>query len=117
MADSGRKGRPTENLFQIIDGLVYQLNKTKKMIIILVIAIVASVPLSFHVTFTLLEPPFQFGAARTIPILLVIAFIVIGIRQWLVLSKWTKKYEQYKELQKKIDEKLDYDEDDKNKQR
>jgi hypothetical protein len=29
-----------------------------------------------------------------------------------VLSKWTKKYKQYKELQKKIDEKLmDYDND------
>jgi hypothetical protein len=28
-----------------------------------------------------------------------------------VLSKWTKKYKQYKQLQKKIDEKLDYDSD------
>lgn len=73
----------------------------------------AAIPLSFHITFILLEPPFQFGIARIIlPGLLVIAFIVIGIRQWLVLSKWTKKYEQYKELQKKIDEKLDYDESD-----
>ena len=112
MADSSGKDRPTENLFQIVDGIVYQLNKTKKLIIILVIAIVATIPLSFHITFTLLEPPFQFGIARIIPVLLVIAFIVIGIRQWLVLSKWTKKYEQYKELQKKIDEKLDYDESD-----
>ena len=37
----------------------------------------------------------------------------IGILQWLVLSKRTKKYWQYKELQKMIDEKLDYDEDEK----
>jgi hypothetical protein len=29
-----------------------------------------------------------------------------------VLSKWTKKYKQYKQLQKKIDEKLDYDSGD-----
>ena len=35
----------------------------------------------------------------------------IGIRPWFVLSKWTKKYKQYKQLQKKIDEKLDYDND------
>jgi hypothetical protein len=28
----------------------------------------------------------------------------IGIRQWFVLSKWSKKYKQYKQLQKKIDE-------------
>jgi hypothetical protein len=37
--------------------------------------------------------------------------IGIDIRQWFVLSKWTKKYKQYKQLQKKIDEKLDYDND------
>jgi hypothetical protein len=29
-----------------------------------------------------------------------------------VLSKWSKKYERYKELQKRVDEKLDYDNDD-----
>jgi hypothetical protein len=41
----------------------------------------------------------------------VLAWIVIGIRQWFVLSKWTQRYEIYKELQKKIDEKLDYNND------
>jgi hypothetical protein len=35
----------------------------------------------------------------------------IGIRQWFVLSKWSKKYRQYKQLQKKIEEKLNYDND------
>jgi hypothetical protein len=39
-------------------------------------------------------------------------WVGIGIRQWLILSKWTKKYRQYKELQKRIDEKLDSDEED-----
>jgi hypothetical protein len=42
----------------------------------------------------------------------VLAWIVIAIRQWFVLSKWTQRYEIYKELQKKIDEKLDYDNDE-----
>ena len=50
-----------------------------------------------------------FGLARLIPILIFIVWLGIGIRQWFVLSKWTKRYERYKELQKKIDEKLDYD--------
>ncbi len=38
--------------------------------------------------------------------------IMDGIIQQLnsVLSRWTKKYERYRELQRKIDEKLDYDE-------
>jgi hypothetical protein len=30
-----------------------------------------------------------------------------------VLAKWTRKYERYKELQKRIDEKLDFDQDEK----
>jgi hypothetical protein len=31
-----------------------------------------------------------------------------------VLSKWTQRYEIYKELQKKIDEKLDYESNENN---
>jgi hypothetical protein len=50
-----------------------------------------------------------FALVRVIPILIFIVWLEIGIRQWFVLSKWTKRYERYKELQKKIDEKLDYD--------
>jgi hypothetical protein len=37
------------------------------------------------------------------------AFIAIGIRQWFILSKWTKRYREYKELQQKIDEKFDFE--------
>jgi hypothetical protein len=36
----------------------------------------------------------------------------MDVRQWLVLSKWNKKYDRYKELQRKIDEKLDYKNDE-----
>jgi hypothetical protein len=50
-----------------------------------------------------------FGIARGIVIAFLLAWIIIGIRQWFVLSKWTQRYEIYKELQKKIDEKLDYE--------
>ena len=57
-----------------------------------------------------------FGIARIIPFLISIIWLGIGIWQWFVLSKWTKKYERYKELQKKIDEKLNDDNiDDRNK--
>jgi hypothetical protein len=50
-----------------------------------------------------------FGIARVIPFLISLIWLGIGIRQWFVLSKWTKKYERYKELQKKIDAKLSDD--------
>jgi len=89
-------------------------------------------PIAFVLTFALLGPPFPFhdggmherfgpgfdpafGIARVIhviPFLISLIWLGIGIRQWFVLSKWTKKYERYKELQKKIDAKLSDDNSD-----
>lgn len=125
--------KPTQNIFQIMDQIVHQLNKTKKMFLIMIVSIIVVVPGTFIITFALAGgssfwndggPPWAgppddggppdgsaFGIARAIVIVFVIAWIVIGIRQWFVLSKWTQRYEIYKELQKKIDEKLDYDND------
>jgi cell division protein FtsL len=126
--------KATQNIFQIMDQIVHQLNKTKKMFLIMIVSIVVVVPATFMVTFALAGgssfwnngPPWDgpprngggppdgsaFGIARAIVIVFVLAWIVIGIRQWFVLSKWTQRYEIYKELQKKIDEKLDYDNDE-----
>ena len=119
--------QPKENPFQIMDGIIQQLNRTKKMFIIMILTIMIIPPIAFAVTFALLGPPFPFhdaggphdrfgpsfnpafGIARVIPFLISLIWLGIGIRQWFVLSKWTKKYERYKELQKKIDEKLSDD--------
>ncbi len=120
--------QPKENLFQIMDGIIHQLNRTKKMFIIMILTIMIIPPIAFAVTFALLGPPFPFhdtggphdrfgpgfnpvfGIARVVPFLISLIWLGIGIWQWFVLSKWTKKYERYKELQKKMDEKLsDYD--------
>jgi hypothetical protein len=123
----------TENLFKIIDGIIHQLNNTKKMFIIMIITIMVIPPLSFAITFALFGPPLPFHGrelphgfgpepssffrlARFIPILISLIWLGIGIRQWFVLSKWTKRYERYKELQKKVDEKLDYNNDDEGKE-
>ena len=125
--DKSRKSR--DNLFQIMDGIIHQLNLTKKMFIIMIVTIMIIPPLAFAITFALLGPPFPFeggrmqhenfgphpffghyfGIARFIPFLIALVWLGIGIRQWFVLSGCTKKYERYKELQRKIDEKLDYD--------
>lgn len=127
-----KKEDRNENIFEIMDGIISQLNKTKRMFILMIITILILPPVSFVITFAIFGPPmffdagnggirhegFRFGAgafghgfavARIIPILIFIVWLGIGIRQWFVLSKWTKRYERYKELQKKIDEKLDYD--------
>ena len=115
-----------ENIFQIMDGIIAQLNRTKKMFIIMILTIMIIPPIAFALSFALLGPPFPFhgggpddrvgpgfnpafGITRMIPFLISIIWLGIGIWQWFVLSKWTKKYERYKELQKKIDEKLNDD--------
>jgi hypothetical protein len=120
-------GSRDENLFQIIDGIIDQLNQTKKMFILMILSAMIIVPLSFAVTFAFFGPPFEdrwwhggpgpghipggpaFGAARLVPIVLVVVWLIIGLRQWLILNKWTARYEAYKELQRKIDEKLDFE--------
>jgi len=120
-----------ENIFQIMDGIISQLNKTKKMFIIMILTIMIIPPIAFALTFALFGSPFHFNEdrgfaegfddaphippqvalARIIPILVSLVWLGIGIRQWFVLSKWSKKYERYKELQKRIDAKLDYGND------
>jgi hypothetical protein len=107
-------------------GIILQLNRTKKMFIIMILTIMILPPISFVITFALLGPPIFFGPGgagmrpegfwhgpfalvRIVPIIIFLVWLGIGIRQWFVLSKWTKKYERYKELQRKVDEKLDYD--------
>jgi hypothetical protein len=130
------KDKPVENIFKITDEIVYQLNKTKKMVILMIVSIVIVLPVTHIITFALIGetvfdgdgggPPPRFddrsggGGPPDSPAFRIVQAVVIGtilfwiglgIRQWFVFSKWTKKYKQYKDLQKKIDEKLDYDSD------
>ena len=116
--------KDNENIFKIMDETIAQLNKTKKMFIIMILTIMIISPITFLISFAIWgqpfesekreheRPPTEFFHPKIIPLIVSLAWLGIGIRQWFVLSKWTKKYEHYKELQKKIDKKLD--EDDKN---
>jgi hypothetical protein len=123
------KDKPVENIFRAMDEIVHQLNKTKRLFILMIVSFVVIVPVTHVITFAVLGettfdeggPPFDrggpdnpsFRVVQAVIAATVLVWIGIGIRQWFVLSKWTKKYKQYKELQKKVDEKLDYDEDEK----
>jgi len=130
MSNSSNQGNHDENLFQIMDGIISQLNKTKKMFILMILTLMILPPISFVITFAVLGPPMFFTSglhregfgpgswhgpfvlARIVPIAIFIVWLGVGIRQWFVLSKWTKKYERYKKLQRKVDEKLGYDIDE-----
>ena len=144
MTDKNDKDR--ENIFEILDGIMLQLSRTKKMFLIMILTVLIIPPIALIVMTSIVEPPFeqQFeqrlqdrlergkitpdeydniknkvidGKPRLHPqqmIIIVISLIWlgIGIRQWIVLSKWDKKYRQFKEDQKEIDKKFEDDNDE-----
>lgn len=132
-----------ENIFEIMDGIIDQLNNTKRLFIAMILTVMIIPPLVFIVAFELItstsdnpSPPSiaemnhhyykgehrgggLFGGGgggggrllstitKYVPLIIGILWLGIGIRQWIVLSKWSRKYQRYKELQKKIDEEME----------
>ncbi|MGI9565922.1 MAG: hypothetical protein ACR2LL_02775 [Nitrosopumilus sp.] len=118
------KEEKIEGAFEIMEGLMAQLNSTKKMFLALILTIIVLpaiamiiVVATFGISMDDFEaregsdhgPPFGPG------IIIFVAAIVwlgIGIRKWFVISKWGKKYEQFKQRQAELERK--FDEEDKN---
>jgi len=114
------------NLFKIIDGIVEQLHRTKRMFIIMILTVMILPPVALFVTAVYLEPPFGgwggghgrplppgmgaqdplFSFVKQLPLIISIIWLGVGVYQWAVLSKWTKRYNRYKERQKRAEEKL-----------
>jgi hypothetical protein len=131
MADSDKiKDSPDANLFRIIDGIIYQLNKTKKMFIVMLLTVMILPPVTLLISSLTFAPPYddngvvqkhfrpgegrqlKFFNLRIIPLVISAVWLGIGIRQWFVLSEWTKKYQRYKKLQDEVDRKLGDDKND-----
>jgi hypothetical protein len=115
LADSTKKTGDedvlADNILRIADELVGQVDKTKKIVIIMVFAVIVGIPVSWHVTPLLLGSPYNFRAAGIVTILIALVFVAVAVNQWMALSKWTERYKAYKELQRKIDAKLDFEGD------
>ena len=103
-------GATAENIFSIVDRLVHQIDRTKKFILTMIIAIIVAIPLSWHVSPFLLGTPggYSFRLAGIVAVIIAAIFLLIGARQWMLLSDWTRKYKAYKEQQKQIDDKLEF---------
>jgi len=125
MTDKDTDEKSAGNIFQIMDGIISQLNTTKSLFIIMILSVMVVTPVTFLISTAIFEPPFEmdqkmerdgphhrFIPMRMIPLVVSLVWLGIGIRQWFVLSKWTKKYDRYKDLQKEIDKKLDDEEKD-----
>ena len=134
-----------ENIFEILDGIMLQLSRTKKMFLIMILTVLIIPPVALLVMASVIEPPFneqfeyrlkdklkkgditpeeyqhikkKFGHFKPGPfmhppqiiiIVISLVWLGIGIRQWVVLSKWDKKYQQFKQQQEKIDKELEDD--------
>jgi energy-coupling factor transporter transmembrane protein EcfT len=107
-----KEGTAHENLLEILDNVIHQLDFTKKLIIIMVVSFFTVVPITAIVINSLANRgDLQF----VIPLVYSLVFLFwlgVGIRQWVVFSKWAQKYRLYKELQRRLDERLDFDKDD-----
>ena len=137
-----------ENIFEILDGIMFQLSKTKKMFLIMILTILIIPPTALLVMSSVTEPPFQeqlekklqerlnrgditqdeydhiknkfsndkprnpLHPPQLIIIVISLVWLGIGIRQWIVLSRWDKKYQNFKAKQKEIDKKLEDESDE-----
>jgi formate hydrogenlyase subunit 3/multisubunit Na+/H+ antiporter MnhD subunit len=110
---------PTENLFKLMDGVINQLNVTKRMFLIMILSIMILPPLALVISFAIADAvteghpwfflhrdPWVFGIARNLPLIISVVWLGVGIRQWFVLSSWAKRYQRYKDRQREAERKL-----------
>ena len=112
MTDGKRKGKTgsiSENILRIADELVRQVDITKKMIIVMIFIVVIAIPVAWHVAPLLSGSGGGFRAIGYITIVIAAVFLLLGVRQWFILSKWTRKYNAFKEKQRTIDRELDFE--------
>lgn len=150
-----KSNKDRDSIFEILDGMMFQLSKTKKMFMIMIITTLIIPPIALLIMTSAFDSPFndrfekrfedrlnealrrgqitldeankiksqfldqQRGQILLQPGQLVIfsislVWLGIGIKQWLSISKWDKKYQKFKERQKQVDRKLDeyFDEED-----
>jgi hypothetical protein len=107
--DSSRKGTAHENLPEMIDNVIRQLDFTRKIIIIMVLSFIIIVPIIAYIG---LLSQSTAGVGVYIPIIggaVFLAWLGVGVRQWIVFSKWLRKFRLYKERQKELEDLLDFE--------
>ena len=143
-----RSDKERNSIFEIMDGMMFQLSKTKKMFMVMILTTLIIPPIALLAMTSVYDSPFadrfekrledrlnealrrgqisldeankiksQFidqhrGQVLLQPPQLVIfaislVWLGIGIKQWMSISKWDKKYQRFKEKQEQVDKKLD----------
>jgi hypothetical protein len=103
--------KPTthENLLEILDNVIHQLDFTKKMIIIMVASFFTVTPITAIVINVIANRTDLQFLIPLVTVLVFVAWLGVGIRQWIVFSKWKRRYQEFKAMQKKVEESLDFE--------
>ncbi len=103
---------PTRSIFKTMDDMVEQINKTKKVFMILLSTMIIP-PVILEIMFTVFDLSYESLHSESGEVLHYIVFIMfigiwvgLGGRYLFVLNKLTKKYQDFKEYQEKLDKKL-----------
>ena len=134
-----------ENIFEIMDNIMLQLSKTKRLFLIMILTVLILPPISMLVMVNVFDSPFErrferqaelreqlglppdnlspeqrqllmdemhqgkppFKHPQLVIVIISLVWLGIGIRQWFVLSKWSKKYHKFKAQQDEVDKQLD----------
>jgi len=102
----------TRSIFKTMDDMVEQINKTKRVFMILLVTIIIP-PVILEIIFTVFDLSYESLHSESADVIHYILFILfigiwlgLGGRYLFVLSKLTKKYQEFKESQEKLDKKL-----------
>jgi hypothetical protein len=117
MTDGGssKKGTAHENLPDMLDNVIRQLEFNRKMMIIMALSFVIVVPIIAYIGFLSQTTA---GVGRYIVIIggaVFLAWLGVGIRQWIVFSKWLRKFRLYKERQEELEDLLGFEKNDEGK--
>ena len=107
--------RENLNMREMLDNVIHQLDFTKKLMIIMLLSFLIVIPILAVIAYLSQS---MAGVGAFIPIIGGAVFLVwlgVGIRQWKVFSRWKRKHQEFKALQKKAEESLDFEKSDEGK--
>jgi len=102
----------TRSIFKTMDDMVEQINKTKKVFLILLVTIIIP-PVILEIIFTVFGLSYESLHSESGDVIHTIVFIMfigiwvgLGGRYLIVLNRLTRRYQEFKETQEKLDKKL-----------
>lgn len=105
-----------EDILEITEELVFQVDRTKKLLLWLLFGIIGAVLAVWIFTSIFTSNTSGFLVSLHLGLVpgffvfsIIFVFLGIVVRQWWILSKWSKKYAKYRQMQEEISRRLDFE--------